>query len=354
MNDTFDPSESVSHGEIGVRAARHSGFRGRVVQNHTEGPTPSDRQLRASSQLRFDELQGEEARTALTHILEEDTAGMYRQQVPLLDKMTQVGTRNSAANISWGSSPAGATQGLYGLAAAAWEGDTPEHREQARVPLGNMSRAFQLEPGKLLDSDPAVHAPERQKLQQSLADFSHDLMENSPVVGQARERYEQAVSDFESGHNSVVVSAGNDGLALERLAARNHGLTIEPPKDFFKSILDTQEVTSVGATRFFTNGSKLEERKAGYSNPHAQVDIYASGSVGLQNPNKVDNYGTSFSAPRVGATMAELHAQNPHLSSSQVETLMKNSLTHELDANAGPVQVLSYDKNYELLKTGTF
>ena len=354
MNDTFGQGQQPTHGQIGERAAYHNGFRGPVIKNHTEGPSYSNTQLRASSRIQFAKLSGPEARTALTQILEHDTAALYEQHIPLLDKMTQAGTRNSAVNISWGSSKAAATQGLYGLAAKAWEGGSPQKRSGAKATLANFSRAFLLDEARLLHSDPKVHAPERQKLQQSLVDFSSDVMNRSPVVARSRTRFEKSVADFEARKNSVVVSAGNEGRVLEDMAARNHGLGVRVPGDFFRSVLDVGGVTSVGATRFFSNGGRLEERRAKYSNPDPGVDIYASGSLGLQDPNSADEYGTSFAAPRVAATMAELHQQHPRLTSSQVESLMKNALTHNLDSDMGSLQVLDQAKSYRFLRTGTY
>ena len=351
MNDRFGKSQGMTHGMIGTTAARHHGFQGTVIENHTDGPGASAIKLQASTDLVRGQLNGAQARKALTQVLEQDAVGMYDQQIPLLKKMTAAGTKNSAANISWGSSKAEATGALYGLAASAWEGGSPEARKQGQTTLGNLARAFKLDNTKLMSSDPKVHAAERQKLQQSLANFSSDVIDNSPVVAKAKSRFNDAVVDFEAGNNSVVISSGNSGRVLDELAAKNHGLTIKTSPDFFKSVLDSEHVTSVGATRWFSNKGKLEERLAQYSSQYQGVDIHASGSVGLKDPNKADEYGTSFAAPRVAATMARLHKDNPDLSSAQVENLLRESMTHKLSGQGGQeLNVLDFKKAYELLQ----
>ena len=53
--------------------------------------------------------------------------------------------------------------------------------------------------------------------------------------------------------------------------------------------------------------------------------------------------------------MAKLHRRYPDLNSNQIESLMKQTLTHTLDhGNGGQVAVLDYKESFELLHGGTF
>lgn len=52
--------------------------------------------------------------------------------------------------------------------------------------------------------------------------------------------------------------------------------------------------------------------------------------------------------------MAELHRRNPHLNSSQIESMMKNQLTRGMNDAHGPMQVLDHQRTAEFLAGATF
>lgn len=112
----------------------------------------------------------------------------------------------------------------------------------------------------------------------------------------------------------------------------------------------TPAATVVGATRWSNVANGPTEKVAGYSSASSGLAIYASGSLDLQKDGKgAETFGTSFAAPRVAATMATLHKQNPQMSSAQIEHLMKTKFTHQLETSSGSVSVLDYHKSSDLM-----
>lgn len=175
------------------------------------------------------------------------------------------GVRQAALNLSLGSTPAMAVLSVLDMCAS------PEVGEQA---LGQLSRAF---------------SGELPKLHEGLVEMAQRSSSDERLV-QARSEFAEAVRVFEEGHNSVVVAAGNDGNVGGKLLCA-------VPEGFSRSDFVTPEVTVVGAL------------EGSYTSDPASVNVWASGvaAPGIE--------GTSFAAPRVAARLAELHGQQPELSS---------------------------------------
>jgi subtilisin family serine protease len=167
-------------------------------------------------------------------------------------------------------------------------------------------------------------------------------------VQAARQTYGEAVRNLEANNNSVVVSVGNQGQILDNFAADAGGQRIQSSPDSAHNVLVNPDVTTVGSTRWFDNGT---ERIANYNSPDPETDIYASGSVGNgQDPNRMNVLGTSFASPRVAGAMAALHGNHPGMPSSAVENLMRNRLTHETQGE----KVLDFNLAEQYMRQGTF
>jgi hypothetical protein len=293
----------------------------------------------------------EQTRAAVNHYARNEALMILESQVQAVNNATASGARNSVLNISQGYSQANVTANLYWNAADAWNPKAPlEYRKAGQVIARNLSTAYGLDYSKLSSQDPKVSGPERARLQEAIMGSVDGAISRSPEVAKARKQFAAAVHSFEAGRNSVVISAGNAGTVLDQLGQDAHGHRPRSvPADFNRNFLDTPEATMVGATRWFQKDGELKEVVANYNSTNSGNDIYASGSVGLKHQQKADTWGTSFAAPKVAATMATLHRLNPNLTSSQIEALMKASLTHQLETGSGSVPVLDYQKSSNLM-----
>lgn len=347
-------SAQSSHGEIVAHSAVSDGFKGPVIERQLVGADGYGLMKHGLDSLQGGELNQQQALGSIRAVVDGNVSGILNQQSKMLDVSTSQGARNTVTNISQGTGKARITQNLYFDPLKLLNSEKPGDREKGVNTINNYATAFGLDKDKLFSKDPAVNGPERQKLQQNLANVTGDVIDNSPWIAQASHRFGDAVQRYEAGNNSVVVSAGNDGLVENRLEKSNYGLNIDVPADFDRNVLQNDQVTSVGATRWFNNNGQLTEKRAGYTNEGGGADIYASGSVDFNADQRADSQGTSFAGPRVAATMAQLHRDNPDLSSSQIEGLMKQSLTHSLDTPSGSVAVLDYNKSFEFLSNGTY
>lgn len=351
-------NKNSKHGEIVRYSAEFDGFQGPVVERQTSSasdPYFSRIQHQSASALKSQNLTKEQANQALRNQMGAFTEGLYDTQTRMLNQDTASGARNSVVNISRGTSKARLTGDTYTALLKGVQSKDPQENKEGFTALGNYARAFDLDMTKLTSTDPEIHGPERQKLMQGLADTASSVIDHSPRIAQARQKFDSAVSRFEEGNNSVVIAAGNEGRVGDLLAKLNHGRRLDLPDDFTKNILENDQVTTVGATRWKYDGEgNLKESKAGYSSHSDGIDIYASGSVGFKDPNKKETDGTSYSAPRVASAMAELHRQNPNMSSAQIEALMKSKLTHQLPQGSPGEKVLDFGKSFAFLKGQKF
>ena len=344
--DNFIPSredDRYGHGEIVNLAALQNGFKGDVF-TRTQPFTLNTfhAQTQAESVLSNPQAKADEVLRAVSQKASAMAAGNLEAQTKVANEAAASGAKNTALNISMGTSKSSVTADLYGHAAMAWNPKSNEHAQEAgMVVAGNLAKAYSLDLSKLQSTDPKVAGPERLKLQQHLVRHVDQSFEKSPLVQGAKKRWKEAVNKFESGNNSVVISAGNSGKEGDTLVKDAHGSRVRVPRDFEKNVLEIPEVTSVGATRWFKTKDGLKEFKAKYSSRGTEVDLYASGSVDTDNDGKADTFGTSFAAPRVAATMAWLHKNHPKLSSSKIEQLLRKQMTHKL----GREDVLDHRKS---------
>lgn len=282
--DTFAPTPGEPpHGMMAARVAREAGFGGPIAA------------------LEFDDLQ-DQAQQARNHALaqrvqawgEADDPAVIREQLYESILFTRLNTLQSATqrllaaasagvsqvafNFSLGSSPAMCVTALLAMV------QDPQARAQ-------LSRAFGLEA-----------SPDGANLQTALVKMADQTSRDDRLVA-ARLEFAQTVREFEKGHNSVVVAAGNDG-ALPRQ------LLCPVPEDFTRSDLVTPETTVVGA---------LENGKlAAYTSDPATVTVLADGAAYIPELQGMV-HGTSFAAPRIAARLASIHGRFPELSSSEVE-----------------------------------
>lgn len=275
-------------------------------------------------------------------------------QTHALNHATSSGARNSVLNMSQGDSLAGITSRIYFDAAAAWNPNAQaKHQQEGEVAAKNLATAYGLDYSRLSSSDPKVSGQERSRLQQAIMNGVESGFTGSPEVAKATKDFATAVGRFESGHNSVVIAAGYSGNVLSKLEKDANGCPPgKVPADFDNSFLDTPEATLVGATHWRSSGGQLTESVADFSGNNSGNDLYASGSVGLKQPKSAETFGTSFAAPRVAATMATLHRQNPNMSSSQIEGLMMSNFTEQLYTGNGPIAVLDHQKSSDLSHHG--
>ena len=353
--DTFTPSnpnDKLSHGEMVNMSARGNGFKGNVLTLAQQGAeATSSKAFDADGQLLFAKHTPEETRKLVASYGTNDATALLQRQTKMVDMATASGAKNSALNISMGGSVASQTAKLYSEAGMAWNPKlSPEAQAAGKTMATNLAGAYGLSVDKMMSSDPKISGPERARLAESLAKGLDGAVSGSPEVAKAKRDFATSVGRFEAGRNSVVIAAGNEGDYAQQIGDDAHGnRPSKLPKSFNTNFLDTPAATMVGATRWSQGASGPVERRAEYSNVNSSVDIYASGSLSTNGDQKAEDHGTSFAAPRVAATMAALHKANPKMSSSQIEGLMRNSLTHSLNTGGGDVSVLDYGKSSDFM-----
>lgn len=347
----FGASPEPAHGAVVAQAARHQGFRGPIIAREAGGGA-DPRLISINAQLNEPGLSPERTRDLLKQQVRLTVVDSYRTYENHFRELEGAGLNGSAVNLSMGMSPAKMTQTMDDE--LEWSRNAPNN-EFIKNRWPNTVRAFGLDEAKLGSDDPKVSGPERARLQKALAELNIEVMHQDPTVASARQSYDASISSLEARNNSVVVSAGNWGEAQSELKKTANGYGFEAPKNFGDNLFANRETTNVGATRWLRGSEGLSQKVASYSNGE-EVDIYASGSVGLQDPQKMSDMGTSFAAPRVAVAMAELHKTHPGLSSSQVESLMKKKLTSQLPDYGGAPQlpVLDQQLTSEYLRTNVF
>lgn len=347
--DIFNPPTFISpHGYDVVGSARQEGFQGQVVpRDRSAALSLPSAEAPITKRLGTEDLTKEEALGAITSKIRLDASSFLDEQSAFLENETKQGVKNSAANLSLGKSKASTSaehytdaieslygpQGEAGMLIAEAGGVGPKT-------FDNYAKAFGIDADKIKNKDESISGPERQKLQQAIVDHVSGTYDSDPGIKKSSARWDKAVSGFEAGNNSVVIAAGNEGDVAEQFASGNNGRKIKAPADFEKNLLENEAVTSVGATQ---KSGTSQEGRAEWSSVSGGVDVYANGtaSEGVE--------GTSFAAPRVAATMAQLHKDNPKMTSSQIENLMRNSLTKNLNTGGGQIQVLDHSKTHKYL-----
>lgn len=358
VDDTFtvqDPAalaepRSAAHGYTVAEAARDHGFTGPIVGSQSLPNLLAVGGMQSAEQtLRTPGLDQEAALSALDMLVTNSAGGLLDQKARVLDGLTCDGVNGSAVNFSQGTSPARIVGNLYREIEPVLSGQTssldPASLAQREAMLANLGTAFSVDPQALSSDDQTIRQQAQQSLVQGLVDRVSQAFD-SPWVAGSEQRYEAAVGRFEAANNSVVVSAGNEGLIAPQLTQAIGDLSF--PEGFDRNVLDAGGATAVGATRWFANGGELEERLATYSNP---AEVYASGSVATAEPEVAGALGSSFASPRLAAVLAQVHGQNPDLSSDQAVTQVQEEMTHPLPTSEGEVLVLDYSRVYEFLQT---
>lgn len=311
--DNFNSRKS-DHGDRVVRAARHEGFQGPIVERS------KPERLDLSQDVYTPGMASEDFAKSLR-------ADMARLQVKSLELATgelkaleNQGVKNSVVNFSSGMSKASVVDQYYKKMYVAVENrEISEHDpqrkeklaelEQSKALFNNFARAAKQDPEKLradlYNPDPKISGPAEQRVKQALAG-QMEKASGGQEFQQARADYEKAVVSFEKNHNSVVVAAENSGDISPKGKSA----------DFYDNILSTPQTTTVGAVS--EDGKQIES----YSNPSKNVEIYARG----QSP-KASDPGTSYAAPRAAAAMARAHAMNQQMESEEIERLVVNQLT---------------------------
>lgn len=360
VRDTFMPAGgglfgpvTVPHGQLVITASQDQKQFSGTVRPSFMNPPSSVANVPSSNPhlgtLGSQELTREQALATISASTELKAASFLDDQSAYLDTLTQSGAKNSAANFSLGSSKASLSMELFehvqtavhapaGRAAGLALG-TGEHT------AANYARAFEVDLEALRSQDDKTRQGEEARLQQAIIEHVSTTVDNSRSLDQASRRWDGAVQRFEDGNNSVVIAGGNEGDVAEVMQQWNGGTALRVPQDFEKNLLENERVTSVGATEPGPDGAP---RPAAYSSASGGVDIYADGRVQNSSAERGYSEGTSFGAPRVGVTMAELHARYPRLSSAQVESLMKSQVSSQVPHNGSNVPVL--DLNVDLSK----
>jgi hypothetical protein len=337
ISDTFQPRQDggMPHGHLVARAARDKGFGGLLHADQVGRPGASYKAaLDALLRLETDAPKSrEEIINSISAFTVGNTVGLLDRNSRGAQLATESGAKNTVLNISQGTSKATAVRLLYEQAQDAWNpGSSPYQKRGGLNLLNNYAKAYDLDLEKLKNPKPEIAEPERNKLHQKLIHHVHHDFENSSAIAQSKKRWASSAKNFEARNNSLVIAAGNDALERAPMTEFN-GETVSTPPDYDRNILETPEITSVGAT------SRNEGRisVADYSSGGAKKSIYAHGGVDWNRDGEEDASGTSLAAPRVAQAMATLHQMNPKLTSSQVEALLHSRMTREHTTDSGAV-----------------
>lgn len=241
-----------------------------------------------------------EANELLDHFITSAATGYLDLIGGVLDEVTSEGFSHSVANASQGFDELTLFQ-LLGHPLRTKSPSSETYKQNLELCL-EQQRQVEVIPQF---SDP------RMTRDQLLLRRIGKTLRNSPEVKAASERWSARVREFESGHNSVVVAAGNTGHHLNQLS--RIGFVFDQQEDF--NLLAVPEVTTVGASKHTPEGEML----ASSSSFGPEVDLLAEGSFG-------GTFGTSFSAPKVANAMRAVHQRFPEKTSSEVELFVRGEL----------------------------
>ena len=266
---------------------------------------------------------------ALQKTLEEKAVTHYSIMSTEVEALKEAGFTHSVANFSQGLDEAQMVESLYKTSRVAWSSDKPNLIDFGTRRTKNFARLFQLDADKILSQDPNVSGPARHQFQQALIDHVHQVVTESDVIAEARQRWETSVESFEADHNSVVIAAGNSARLGKTLESLNGGRELELPETFYNNLLEIDDVTSVGSITPVKLPDYQEpiEIISTFSSPSTGVDIYANGEVFMGSRK---SSGTSFAAPKTSAGMTDVHCDNPDFTSDQVEAYIADHHSRDL------------------------
>jgi hypothetical protein len=324
--DNYESSDS--HGYHVEGAAASLGDLGRAVRRNMRqiiDNRSSMPHVRATSSLQralsYAPLQAEEAREELREFVRQAAGGNVNLATELLAQVTAEGYRNSALNLS---------QGIDALLLL----------QLAKTPLSERSTLSSVEQETYASNlRAALNLPAKGRemvVDQGLLEFFKTSLRDDPLVRQALEGWRSGVREFEAGNNSVVVAAGNSGLAMKGLA--RVGFRLDGDEDF--NLLSVPEVTTVGATTQKDGQLSL----AGSSSFGPEVDVLADGDY-------QGRFGTSYAAPRVANALRAVHISHPDFSSEQAEQWLGSQLGELVEVAGVPLAILDQNRAAGLLSS---
>ena len=314
VSDFFDDHGGKSHGDVVEQSSRELGFKNSITLRKAPANDSTRTAERFYSRLDNRPFTPEKARQFTYDYIMHRQLGSLQSATQELDQLTQAGANNTVLNLSRGWGKAQIMESLYERTRMAWDKAAhPQSQTVGKRRVEKLAPALGVEAQDVLDGVGDARA----KFQQGLLSLIDEASADERIT-EAQKTYDQAVHNFEARNNSVSVAAANSGrvLSLMQLDAP----TPELAPDFFRNRLTNEETTTVGATRQF--GGK--EVVADYTNQDPGIDFYADGQID-------GAWGTSFATPRTASLQAELHRQNPHATSDEVEKMMVDRFSHKLD-----------------------
>lgn len=157
-------------------------------------------------------------------------------------------------------------------------------------------------------------------LAQALADGVGDVVNHSDDIAESKERFDRVSARASAAGITHVVTSGN----LGSFANEMERLGVETDKEFYDSAFLNRHTLVVGAVN--DNGST--PTSANFNSPSANADVSAPGvnvDITTQDGQQGTNSGTSFAAPAVAALVARMKAENPDLTSREIELILRRT-----------------------------
>lgn len=175
-----------------------------------------------------------------------------------------------------------------------------------------------------------------QQLDNLLLQNIKQTLKNSPVVADAKATWQHQVQEFEAGHNSVVLAAGNSGIPSKAL--KQAGFEIDGSEDL--NVFAVPEVTVVGATGTNAAGDITLHNSSSFG---PEVSFLAPGDFG-------ENFGTSFASPKVANALRAAHLANPEFTSQQVQDWATTEISHQAEIGGQKLALLDIGRTHSLLR----
>ena len=329
VSDVFTSSES--HGVDVAKAAWSAGFQGPIFyQQAVSEPLPPLREhQQALLELGKPALSREAVSCALQKFVVGPPLHMLMSATDEVNRAAQGGANNSVLNLSSGTCKAQVASLLYQQALRG---------ENGPALVSNLANHFHIDLDKIGQGD----LEELARFQQSVIDHVSQTWDQEPRILEHKQEFQQAVRHFESGHNSVVIAAGNEGL-IEPTMEMQSRADLQVPADFEENVLESPEATHVGATIILAG----VEAPARYSSSWPGVEFFTSGDevpgTEFDDSKGLGKSGSSLAAPRVGALMAEIHRRHPEYSSVEVEKVVGEKFASGQSRLIGVEQVRDFN-----------
>ena len=150
-----------------------------------------------------------------------------------------------------------------------------------------------------------------------------EVTENSPLVQSQMKRHEAVSKRLQDQGVHYTVSAGNDGGVIDDY--RSVGVNLKPTAD--DNIYANRYNVTVGSLDTRGTADPSDDRVADHSVQDPEVDFLAPGvnrniTVFGQNHSVT---GTSYAAPDINGRLVRLSRENPGLSASAIQNLLRQS-----------------------------